>query len=189
MGNAGSEKVKKEKKSRKALWGVLIAAVILVAVLVVLLIWKRQAASGGEETALEDGQYYVYGQIASINGNEMTYDVAVVENQESGEMPQMPGGADGQRPEMGSGEMPQMPEGMSGQMPDVNSGEMSQEMQKTQYKLSGESVTVLIPVGTQVTTKLGTVTTFSRLAAGDTVKMLVQEENGEQIILEMWIVD
>ena len=66
---------------------------------------------------------------------------------------------------------------------------MPQNTQITQYDLTGKSVMVQIPVGTQVTTKLGTVTTFSRLAAGDTIKMLVQEENGERVILEIWIVD
>lgn len=69
------------------------------------------------------------------------------------------------------------------------SGEMTQGMQGTQYEQTGESVMVQIPVGTQVTTKLGTVTTFSRLAAGDTIKMLMQEENGEQVVVEIWIVD
>ena len=46
-----------------------------------------------------------------------------------------------------------------------------------------------IPVGTKVMTRLGTETTFSRLAAGDNIKMLVQENDGQQEILEIWIVD
>ena len=56
-------------------------------------------------------------------------------------------------------------------------------------KQEEETVTVQIPVGTPVTTRLGTETTFSRLAVGDNIKMLVQEEDGEQVILEVWIVD
>ena len=53
-----------------------------------------------------------------------------------------------------------------------------------------ESGTWMIPVGTDVVTKLGTTTTFARLASGDTVKVLMQnEEDGTQDILKIWIVD
>lgn len=95
---------------------------------------------------------------------------------ESGGRPQMPEGE--------SGERPQMPTGESNEMP-----WMQENGTENNIKVSGETVTVQIPVGTQVTTRLGTVTTFSRLAAGDNIKMLVQEEDGEQVILKIWIVD
>lgn len=48
--------------------------------------------------------------------------------------------------------------------------------------------TWLIPVGTDVETKLGTITTFARLAAGDQIKMLMQTtENGNEEIIKIWI--
>ena len=47
-----------------------------------------------------------------------------------------------------------------------------------------------IPVGTQVETKLGTVTTFSRLAGGDRIKMLLQkDDSGSDVLLKIWIVE
>lgn len=51
-----------------------------------------------------------------------------------------------------------------------------------------EEKTWLIPVGTEVVTKLGTTTTFARLSSGDTIQMLLQtgEEDSEDI-LKIWI--
>lgn len=191
---------------------------------VILILGKRRENTEDDEITLKEGQYYVYGQITSINGNEMIYDEVVIKEQNkegvteetSGQMPQMgsggrpemPEGEDGQMPQRGSGERPEMSGekggrmsemgsvertemsgDTAGQMPELGNEEMVQKMQGTQYEQTGESVMVQIPVGTQVTTKLGTVTTFSRLAAGDTIKMLMQEENGEQVVVEIWIVD
>jgi hypothetical protein len=52
------------------------------------------------------------------------------------------------------------------------------------------SQTWTIPVGTDVVTKLGTTTSFSRLANGDRVRMLMQAtDDGSQTILKIWIVD
>lgn len=45
----------------------------------------------------------------------------------------------------------------------------------------------IIPVGTQVETKLGAVTTFSRLNAKDEIQMLVEDVDGEEVILKIWI--
>lgn len=50
----------------------------------------------------------------------------------------------------------------------INGNEMT-------YELNGETVTTLIPVGTTVTTKLGTTTTFSRLYAGNTIVMITHD--------------
>ncbi len=116
---------------------------------------------------------------------------------------EMPEGFDGERPEMpeggfpGGGEMPEgftpgeMPEGFEpGEMPEGFDGERPQMPERDDVvKQEEETVTVQIPVGTPVTTRLGTETTFSRLAVGDNIKMLVQEEDGVQVILEVWIVD
>lgn len=46
--------------------------------------------------------------------------------------------------------------------------------------------TAIIPVGTAVITKLGTTTTFSRLASGDIIQIKQDIETEE--ILEIWIV-
>lgn len=60
---------------------------------------------------------------------------------------------------------------------------------KTRYTLTGEEETTLIPVGTTVTTQLGTTTTFARLAAGDMVKILMEkDENGKDVIVGIWMI-
>lgn len=50
-----------------------------------------------------------------------------------------------------------------------------------------ESETYEIPVGTNVITKLGSVTTFSRLASGDRIACLMEEADGKAVILKIWI--
>jgi hypothetical protein len=54
---------------------------------------------------------------------------------------------------------------------------------------TGSTETWLIPVGTDVVTKLGTTTSFSRLATGDYIRILVQDEPDSQDILKIWIVN
>lgn len=49
----------------------------------------------------------------------------------------------------------------------------------------GGSRTLQIPVGTPVVTRLGAVTTFSRLAAGESIAVLMEEET--ENILKVWI--
>ena len=47
---------------------------------------------------------------------------------------------------------------------------------------------IQIPVGTEVETKLGTVTTFSRLSNGDMIKMLLQKDRaGNKALMKIWI--
>ena len=115
---------------------------------------------------------------------------------QGGEAPdgQMPGG------QMPGGQMPegQMPEGQmpGGQRPGDNSSSNSKDSDSskdsttvTTYKLTGEKAEYMIPVKTSVTTQLGAVTTFSRLATGDYVKLLLdKDENGNDIIVQIWIV-
>lgn len=51
-----------------------------------------------------------------------------------------------------------------------------------------EQKTWMIPVGTEVVTKLGTTTTFARLSSGDTIQMLMQTgESTDGDILKIWI--
>ena len=56
------------------------------------------------------------------------------------------------------------------------------------YRISNETVTAYIPVGTTVTTKLGTQTTFSRLAAEDYVALVLEKDGGEEIIMAVYII-
>ena len=125
-----------------------------------------------------------------------------------GQMPDM-----SQMPNMGSmpfgdGEMPDM-----SQMPDMGSmpfgnGEMPDRTQTggrgnvtgavssmdqftydgTTYRVGEESVTAYIPVGTNVTTKLGTVTTFSRLAENDYVALIMDKDGDTEVIAAVYIV-
>lgn len=62
--------------------------------------------------------------------------------------------------------------------------------EKEETEMSGETVTTYIPVGTIVHTADGAETTFSRLAAGDIVKILVEtDDGGEAVIVEIWMVE
>lgn len=99
--------------------------------------------------------------------------------------------------------MPQMPEGMEfpgrgegiseesgvgrGQQMTAASEDTFVYDNKT-YTLTEEAVTTYIPVGTVVTTKLGTQTTFSRLAADDYVALVVEGKGDEQMIMSVYII-
>ncbi|MDO5522123.1 MAG: hypothetical protein Q4G58_16630 [bacterium] len=70
-----------------------------------------------------------------------------------------------------------------------NSTNSSKQQNRTMYQLTGEEDTITIPVGTKVTTSLGATTTFSRIAASDTLKLLMQTNDaGEQVVVGVWIV-
>ncbi len=96
--------------------------------------------------------------------------------------------------QMNNGEMPDM----SGMQSDdeastkesSKSGEMMPEatIETKTYRSLGEERIATIPVGTDVITKLGTVTTFARLAAGDVVQMLTEKDGDGDVIIKMWIV-
>ena len=121
-----------------------------------------------------------------------------------------PGGSDGSgAPGDGSGAPGRMSQGTSGPndstemsdgMPQEENGDMpgdatsdgtgsnGEEAPGGNGGMSGESVTTLIPVSTVVHTTAGTETTFQRLAAGDLLKLLiVTSEDGEEVIIEIWM--
>lgn len=60
---------------------------------------------------------------------------------------------------------------------------------RASYTMTGEEREYQIPVGTEVETKLGAVTTFSRLASGDMVEMLVEKDGADGCILKIQIVE
>lgn len=149
--------------------------------------------------------------VAAAQENSAEGDAQMPEGFENGENPQMPEGLEnGEKPQMPEGfengekpEMPQMPQDVSGGDQVMggrgNRGDMSQGRQNTQnsyafsydgtsYQLTLESHTALIPVGTEVITKLGTVTTFSRLEVGDNVALVMEQSGEEQVIVAVYII-
>lgn len=59
----------------------------------------------------------------------------------------------------------------------------------TYYQLTGDQQTVRIPVGTEVTTLLGTATTFSRIAVDDTLKLVMEKNaDGDEVVVAVYIV-
>jgi len=85
-------------------------------------------------------------------------------------------GSDGDKSGMGT------PPGIDGSSgggqtpPDMDSTEMPQGAPDGMSDMSGETVTTMIPVGVTVHTTSDTTTTFSRLAAGDLLKILVETD-------------
>ena len=169
--------------------------IVVVIVLVIVLIaacvmWRI----GGVETesALGDHQKYVYAYVSSIEGNEVTYmevDESVAKAaeeraKEKAKAEDVTG--DIVSPDAGSDSTEQ-----SGQMqmpPDMDSTEMPQGAPGGMSDMTGETVTTMIPVGVTVHTTSDTTTTFSRLASGDLLKILVEtDSDGNEIIEEIWM--
>lgn len=73
---------------------------------------------------------------------------------------------------------------VSGQIAEIVGNEMTLLTES-----GGEELEYQIPVGTDVRTKLGTVTTFSRLAAGDNIQMLTERDGADGCILEIQITE
>ncbi len=171
-----------------------------------IMIWKNKRDVPKE--TLGKNQSYVYGQIESIAGNDMKLALAeeVTEEQTNRKWgnfesrPNKDSDSKGSQGFFDPNQMPggQMPEGQmpGGQRPGDNSSSNSKDSDSskdsttvTTYKLTGEKAEYMIPVKTSVTTQLGAVTTFSRLATGDYVKLLLdKDENGNDIIVQIWIV-
>ena len=97
------------------------------------------------------------------------------------------------------GDMPEgIPQGIAGDMPEGfpgnGNGSMSGGVKGSRnsagnvsaYTETGEARSFEIPVGTQVITKLGVETTFSRLSAGYIIALLL--EKGTDNILKIWVV-
>ena len=73
--------------------------------------------------------------------------------------------------------------------PSLEEKQKENRANRVMYTVTGQEETILIPVGTSVNTQLGTKTTFSRLKAGDMIKMLKEtDENGSEVIVEIWMI-
>ena len=176
---------------------------------------QAHAADENNEPALEEGQEYAYAKITSILGNEMTYVELEAQAVDFNDLREKDGANEnasgakrdmaGQREErVSDGDMQNIP--AAGAMP-ANSAaaragrsgvQKTSAQDKTDYTqaavmtYSETDVTgqMQIPVGTEVETKLGTITTFSRLSNGDIIKMLLQKDDtGSSELMKIWIVE
>ncbi len=176
---------------------------------------QTHAADENNEPALEEGQEYAYAKITSILGNEMTYVELEAQAVDFNDLREKDGANEnasgakrdmaGQREErVSDGDMQNIP--AAGAMP-ANSAaaragrsgvQKTPAQDKTDYTqaavmtYSETDVTgqIQIPVGTEVETKLGTITTFSRLSNGDIIKMLLQKDDtGSSELMKIWIVE
>lgn len=194
------QKMAKKKKKRKK--RIVIGAVCFCLLTAAggVLFWQKQEADASEseivivagvmeaERSMEE---VIYARIDSIVGNDLELSLAEQTAEDSGEKESGPDGAarkeesgmpeaGGQSPDFGQDSMAAgnrpagFPEGMGG------------AMNATAYTLTGETKSLEVPVGTEVITKLGVVTTFSRLSSGNIIAVLLEE--GTDNILKIWIV-
>ena len=191
-------RVEKNKKRKKKFF--ISTGVFLLFIIIGTFFWYTQIRETETEVESSDNiqvasnQELVLGQITVINGNEMTF--VLVEESENTESTSQQTERGTRQPvsdetasgETVSGEMPtgEMP---AGEMPtgEIPTEETSESSDVT-YTALDEERTMVIPVGTEVVTKLGTVTTFSRLASGDVMKILTEKSGDEDVILKIWIV-
>jgi hypothetical protein len=100
------------------------------------------------------------------------------------------GGTGSDEDKSGMGTLPDMDGSSGGDQtpPDMDSTEMPQGAPGGMSDMTGETVTTMIPVGVTVHTTSDTTTTFSRLASGDLLKILVEtDSDGNEIIEEIWM--
>lgn len=146
----------------------IVVVILLVIVLIAACVmWKMGGVEA--ESVLRDNQKYVYAYVSSIEGNEVTY----TEVDESAAKAAEERAKEKAEAEDGAGsDSTEMPQGAPGGMSDM----------------TGETVTTMIPVGVTVHTTSDTTTTFSRLAAGDLLKILVETDtDGNEVIEEIWM--
>ena len=100
------------------------------------------------------------------------------------------GGTGSDEDKSGMGTPPDMAGSSGGDQtpPDMDSTEMPQGAPGGMSDMTGETVTTMIPVGVTVHTTSDTTTTFSRLASGDLLKILVEtDSDGNEVIEEIWM--
>ena len=100
------------------------------------------------------------------------------------------GGTGSDEDKYGMGTPPDMDGSSGGDQtpPDMDSTEMPQGAPGGMSDMTGETVTTMIPVGVTVHTTSDTTTTFSRLASGDLLKILVEtDSDGNEVIEEIWM--
>lgn len=175
-------------------------------------VWYQKKNNDAETTALADNQRVAYAYVTDIEGNEITYvevDESVVtaaletdDTEKTEDADSTEASFGGEAPSMGdapSGEAPSMGEAPSGDTPsgeapsdDAPSGEMpgadGSDENSMNFGTSTETITATIPVGVTVHTAADTETTFSRLASGDLLKILLETDtDGNEVIVEIWM--
>ena len=96
--------------------------------------------------------------------------------------------SDGDKSDMGTPPGMDVSSGGGQTPPDMDSTEMPQGAPGGMSDMTGETVTTMIPVGVTVHTTSDTTTTFSRLAVGDLLKILVETDtDGNEVIEEIWM--
>ena len=184
-----------------------IVSIVLVLVLIIvagtgIVFWSGRS----EEMLLKENQRYVYAYITSIQGNEITYmevEESLVasltesenniseENEEKNNSEKEEEQEEGRNfPDRGSmPDMENMPD--MGNMPDrgnMSGGAGKSDKEAWEFGTKSETITTYIPVGITVHTAADVSTTFSRLASGDLVKMLVEKNDADtDVIEEIWM--
>ena len=152
------------------------------------------------EISLEEGQSLIIGQVTAINGNEVVLALAEETDMQENSRGEMPSFAEGEMPSFARGEMPSFAEGEApgGNVQNGSGGgqgfrggiQEADGQDRSLYQLTGEEKTLLIPVGTAVTTPLGTQTTFTSIAVDDMLKLVVEEDgDGVETVTAVWIAE
>lgn len=153
-------------------------------------VWYQKKNNDAETTALADNQRIAYAYVTDIEGNEITYvevDESVVtaaletddtEKTEDADSTEASFGGEAPSGDAPSGEAP------SGEMPGADGSDKN----SMNFGTSTETITATIPVGVTVHTAADTETTFSRLASGDLLKILLETDtDGNEVIVEIWM--
>ena len=170
-----NSKKKKKKGKKKIVTGVVCFCLLTAAG--GILFWQKQEADASEsviEITAGQQEEIIYAQIDSIVGNDLELSLAEKET--------VSAGGDGK-----GMPAPEEEESAESSVQDIGStGGQRGGMDSSAYTLTGETKSLEVPVGTEVITKLGVVTTFSRLSSGNFIAVLLEE--GTDNILKIWIV-
>lgn len=174
--------------------------------------------SGEKEEVIGENQSLIYAYVTSIEGNEVTYmeveksiaeaavtaaqgrdgeasDEAETSTEMRAERGENSAGTSAKGTDMAAETRPERGEEGT-ELPSDGGfalGEESTDLPKEGgfergEEETGSTVTTYIPVGVTVHTATDNETTFSRLAAGDLLKILVEnDDGGEQVIVEIWM--
>lgn len=148
-------------------------------------VWYQKKNNDAETTALADNQRIAYAYVTDIEGNEITYvevDESVVTAALETDDTEKTEDADSTEASFG-GEAPSG-DAPSGEMPGTDGSDEN----SMNFGTSTETITATIPVGVTVHTAADTETTFSRLASGDLLKILLETDtDGNEVIVEIWM--
>ncbi len=198
----------KKKKSRKN--GIVILTVLFImagAGVYYLGSTQVHAVDEKQEFVLEEGQEYIYAKITSVLGNEIAYTVLDAQIVDSSDLDgkSSRGKRQNATKVLAEVEIKNMPDMSQVLVEDKaerterpitqqrlvkDEADDAQSSMVTIYTETDTTGQIQIPVGTEVETKLGTITTFSRLSNGDIIKMLLQKNDaGNKALMKIWIVE